>query len=76
VAAMMVRARDAARALLRLAGARAGVHRDYFPPLARATFARAFLDFRKVAASSPFLLVSSATAVNFRRLLNRRNGDG
>ncbi|AQK92718.1 hypothetical protein Zm00014a_012560 [Zea mays] len=44
---MMVRARDAARALLRLAGARAGVHRDYFPPLARATFARAFLDFRK-----------------------------
>jgi len=61
---MMLRARGAAGALLRLAGAGAGVQSGGAPPIARAAFARGFLDFRKVgAASSPFLLVSSATAV-------------
>lgn len=59
-AAMMLRARGAAGALLRLAGAGAGVQRGGVPPLACAAFARDFLDFRKVAAaSSPFLLDSS-----------------
>jgi len=62
---MMLRVRGAAGALLRLAGAGVGVQRGGGrPPLAHPAFARGFLDFRKVgAASSPFLLVSSATAV-------------
>ena len=75
---MMLRARGAAGALLRLAGAGAGVQSGGVPPIARAAFARGFLDFRKVgAASSPFLLASSAaTAVAISRWLEsiRRNG--
>nr|CAB3460389.1 unnamed protein product [Digitaria exilis] len=44
----MLRARGAARALLRLAGAGAGVQSGGgVPPLARAAFARGFLDFGK-----------------------------
>ncbi|CAD6341023.1 unnamed protein product [Miscanthus lutarioriparius] len=44
---MMLRARGAAGALLRLAGAGAGVQSGGVPPIARAAFARGFLDFRK-----------------------------
>ncbi|XP_066367699.1 uncharacterized protein [Miscanthus floridulus] len=45
---MMLRARGAAGALLRLAGAGVGVQRGGGrPPLARPAFARGFLDFRK-----------------------------
>ncbi|KAF8726026.1 hypothetical protein HU200_020610 [Digitaria exilis] len=48
----MLRARGAARALLRLAGAGSGVQSGgVVPPLARAAFARGFLDFGKVACS-------------------------
>nr|CAB3464111.1 unnamed protein product [Digitaria exilis] len=44
----MLRARGAARALLRLAGAGSGVQSGgVVPPLARAAFARGFLDFGK-----------------------------
>lgn len=60
----MLRARGAAGALLRLAGAGAFAQSGGAPPLARAAFTRGFLDLHKVAASSPSVLHFSAAAVD------------
>lgn len=48
----MLKARGAAGALLRLAGARVGIQWGGVPPLARATFTRGFLDLGKTGDDS------------------------